>query len=256
MLSRKQLELKNYLDEKVEQFNCPAFIANDPIQLPHLFNKQQDIEIIALFISTIAWGNRTSIIRNGEKLIQIMQEKPFQYIQNTSEKDWNQIQFVHRTFNNDDLHFFFLALKAIYTKHTSLEALFCLNQNEKGIEYRISNFRNTFFSYPHLRRSEKHLSNPLNGSAAKRLNMFLRWMVRKDDKGVDFGCWKDIKTNELHIPLDVHTANIARKLGLLTRKQNDWKAVQEIQRTLLQFDPKDPAKYDFALFGLGVKNPI
>lgn len=251
MLSKKESELKSFLDEKVERYNQLAFIQHDPIQVVHQFSKHSDIEIIALLMATIAWGNRTSIIKNGNRIVQIMENQPFHFITQTNEKDWQKIQFVHRTFNAEDLKFFFLGLQNIYLKHQSLATVFTLKDNEKGVKYRIANFREAMLQTLHLKRSEKHISNPLSGSASKRLNMFLRWMVRKDNKGVDFGIWKNIPMSELYIPLDVHTANVARKLGILTRKQNDWKALEEIQTTLSKFDPSDPSKYDFALFGLG-----
>jgi uncharacterized protein (TIGR02757 family) len=252
MLMNNIQELKDFLDEKVIQYNRKDFISSDPIQLIHQFDDSKDIEIMALLISTIAWGNRTSIINNGKRLIEIMQNEPYRFITETYESDWKNIQFIHRTFNRDDLFFFFLALQNIYKQFDSLEKVFQLKKGQTGVANRIANFRLSMFQTAHLKRSEKHISNPLSGSAAKRLNMFLRWMVRQDKNGVDFGIWKSIPMSELHIPLDVHTANVARKLGILVRKQNDWKALEEIQHTLIQLDAKDPAKYDFALFGLGV----
>jgi uncharacterized protein (TIGR02757 family) len=246
----RKTELKKLLDEKVEQYNTSDFIQTDPIQIVHQFSKKQDIEIMGLLISTIAWGNRKSIIQNGEKLCKIMEFSPHDFLMNTDEKNWQSIDFVHRTFNKEDLLFFMNALKTHYMSHGSLEDLF-ISSSVSGVKNRIHSFRQRLLSYPHLKRSEKHISDPLAGSAAKRLNMYLRWMVRNDHQGIDFGIWNNIPMSELRIPLDVHTGNVARKLGLLARKQNDWKALEEIHLTLDEFDPQDPAKYDFALFGLG-----
>ncbi len=247
MIDRK--ELKTFLDEKYVQYHTPNFIKDDPIQLPHLFRNKEDIEIVGFIVATIAWGNRKSIIKSGEKLIQILQENPYEFVMNY---EGQPLQFVHRTFNSNDLSYFLLSLKNIYTKYGSLESAFALKAGEEGIKARIINFRTIFLELLHESRVEKHLSNPDKNSSAKRLNMFLRWMVRDSGREVDFGLWKSISTSELHLPLDVHTGNIGRKLGILTRTQNDWKAVAEIQSVLVEFDPIDPVKYDFALFGLGV----
>lgn len=242
-------ELKDFLDEKVRIYNSPVFIENDPIQLPHRFTKKEDIEIIGLLVSTIAWGNRVSIIKNGEKLIKLMGNNPHDFI-----LDYNSpktlLPFVHRTFNAIDLDYFFRTLKQFYQKG-GLEFAFRENENIPGVKGRIYNFREAFLNIQHEARSEKHLSNPVKGSAAKRLNMFLRWMVRKDNCGVDFGIWNSIPMSDLYIPLDVHTGNIARQLGLLKRDKNDWQALEELQEILRSFDPIDPVKYDFALFGIG-----
>jgi uncharacterized protein (TIGR02757 family) len=246
-----QIELKEYLDFKVEEYNSPKFIDSDPIQLPHRFTKKEDIEIVSFLVSTIAWGNRTSIIKSGENLLNIMGNSPHDFIQNYSEKQAKHLKFVHRTFNSNDLDFFFRSLRNIY-KNGDLEKIFKTHNTIFGSQGRIINFRNTFLETHHEPRSEKHISNPYKNSAAKRLNMLLRWLVRKDNKGVDFGIWNSIQASELSIPLDVHTANIARKLGLITRKQNDGKALEEMMNLLREFDVNDPSKYDFALFGIGV----
>lgn len=241
-------ELKDFLDSKVEIYNNPKFIESDPIQIPHQFSKKEDIEIIGFIIATIAWGNRKSIISNGEKLIKLMQGQPHEFVMNyNSSKDF---KFVHRTFNEIDLDYFFRTFQGIY-QDSSLEELFVQHNQIKGLKGRIVNFRERFLTVKHESRSEKHLANPLNNSSSKRICMFLRWMCRKDNKGVDFGIWKNTPMSELHLPLDVHTGNISRKLGILKRTQNDWKSVEEIQETLLILDPNDPVKYDFALFGLG-----
>lgn len=241
-------ELKEFLDQKAEEFNNPNFIETDPIQIPHRFSKKEDIEIIAFIIATIAWGNRKSIITNGEKLIHLMGNHPHEFVMNyDSNKDF---KFVHRTFNEIDLDFFFRSLHEIYKK-SSLEKLFSDSFEDKKLKNRIFNFREQFLTVEHLSRSEKHLANPMKNSSSKRLCMYLRWMCRKDNKGVDFGVWNSIPMSELHLPLDVHTGNVARKLGILKRTQNDWTSVEEIQETLIKLDSKDPVKYDFALFGLG-----
>jgi uncharacterized protein (TIGR02757 family) len=245
-------ELKDFLDEKVIQYNTLDFIGTDPIQIPHQFTCKEDIEIVGFLIATIAWGNRKSIITNGERLLQIMGNSPFDFVSNYTDNHQKYSQgFVHRTFNEIDLHTFFLSLQNIYQNHQGLEAVFSKNATKKSIQPTIHQFKKIFFELPHLRRTEKHVSDPLKNSAAKRINMFLRWMVRKDTSGVDFGIWKSISPSILSCPLDVHSGNVARKLGVLNRKQNDGKAVLELDKALRIMDPLDPVKYDFALFGLG-----
>lgn len=246
----KQSDLKEYLDFKTEQYNTPIFIESDPIQLPHRFTKKEDIEIVAFLVSTIAWGKRGMIIQNGERLIEIMGNDPLEFILNYTSNE--PIEFVHRTFNSIDLDFFFRSLQNIYKNHGGMEKAFFSHTNYHGVQGRIINFRDLFLSTEHEQRSEKHISNPAKNSAAKRINMFLRWMVRNDTCGVDFGIWNSIPASELCIPLDVHTARMATELGILKRKQNDWKALEEIMSKLRKMDPVDPSKYDFALFGLGV----
>jgi uncharacterized protein (TIGR02757 family) len=245
-LSKK--ELKEYLDFKAQQYNTRDFIDSDPIKLPHLFSKKEDIEIVAFLISTIAWGNRTMIIRSGERILDIMGHEPYSFIQHYESNQY--LDFVHRTFNGIDLDFFFRSLQNIY-KTGGLEKAFSAHKEIEGVKGRIINFRNQFLSVEHEKRSEKHISNPAKNSASKRINMFLRWMVRNDKNGVDFGIWKSIKSSELFIPLDVHTSTNARSLGLITRKQDDWKALDELMSNLRKFDANDPSKYDFALFGIG-----
>jgi uncharacterized protein (TIGR02757 family) len=241
-------ELKEYLDFKVQQYNTPTFIKSDPIQLPHRFTKKEDIEIVSFLVSTIAWGKRNMIIRSGERLLEIMGNDPYEFVQQYS--PGSLPHFVHRTFNVIDLDFYFRSLNNIYNSG-GLEVAFSKHLSQFGAKGRIINFRESFLSTEHEVRSEKHLSNPLKNSAAKRLNMFLRWMVRNDKCGVDFGIWSSIDPSELSIPLDVHTANVSRDLGILKRKQNDWKALEEIMTLLRKLDPDDPSKYDFALFGIG-----
>ncbi|HIP32507.1 MAG TPA: TIGR02757 family protein [Crocinitomicaceae bacterium] len=242
------LELKEYLDFKAEQYNTAKFIESDPIQLPHRFSRKEDIEIISFLVATIAWGKRAMIIKSGERLLDIMEHSPFEFIQNYEKR--TDLSFVHRTFNAIDLDFFFRSLKNIY-QNGGLEKAFSLHPDFEGVKGRIVNFREYFLETEHEQRSEKHISNPAKNSAAKRINMFLRWMVRKDNCGVDFGIWNSIPKSELYLPLDVHTSNNARDLGLLIRKQNDWKALDELMQNLRAMDASDPVKYDFALFGIG-----
>lgn len=244
-------EIKELLDFKVKSYNAKDFIVSDPIQIPHSFTQKEDIEISALLVSTIAWGNRTSIINNGNKMMDIMGQEPYDFILNYTDDQIQNFEFVHRTFNKIDLDFFFRGLQNIYLNHGGLESAFKLHKDYSGVMGRIISFREAMFETQHEKRSEKHISNPEKKSAAKRINMFLRWMVRKDKQGVDFGIWDSIPCAELMIPLDVHTGNVARKLGLLTKKQNDWIALEELMQNLREFDSKDPVKYDFALFGLG-----
>lgn len=240
-------ELKSFLDFKAAQYEHPDFLKEDPIQLPHRFDKKEDIEIVAFLVSTIAWGNRKGIIKSGERLLEIMEQQPHDFILNYTNTD---LQFVHRTFQADDLDFFLRSLRNIYQQE-GLEQSFSEHSTIPGMQGRITHFREAFLSPEHLLRSEKHVSNPLKNSACKRINMFLRWMVRPSSKGVDFQLWKSISAAELYLPLDVHTSNNARRLGLLTRKQDDWKALEELMGRLRELDPHDPVKYDFALFGLG-----
>jgi uncharacterized protein (TIGR02757 family) len=246
-------ELKEFLDNKVELYNNPKFIESDPIQIPHQFSKKEDIEISAFLTATIAWGKRQMIINNANKMMEIMGNSPHDFILNHSEKELNQANsFVHRTFNGIDFQFFITSLRSIYQNHQGLEGLFSLFPSDENNKQTIHNFKRVFFEIPHQNRTTKHVSDPMKGSASKRINMFLRWMVRRDNAGVDFGIWKDISMSKLSCPLDVHSGNVARKLGVLIRKQNDWKALEELDTSLRKMDAKDPTKYDFALFGLGV----
>ncbi len=249
----KKTELKEFLDAKVIQYNHPEFLESDPIQIPHLFTLKEDVEISGFLTATIAWGNRKSIISNAHKMMELMDHAPYDFIQNHQEEDLDKLQnFVHRTFNGVDLMFFVKSLKNIYQYRGGLEGVFTSNLDKKSIQPAISKFKEVFFEMPHPKRTTKHISDPVKGSAAKRINMYLRWMVRDNTTGVDFGLWKDIPPSILSCPLDVHSGNVARKLGLLKRKQNDAKALAELDYSLRQLDPKDPVKYDFALFGLGV----
>lgn len=246
-------ELKEFLDEKVELYNHPNFIESDPIQIPHRYSLKEDIEIAGFLSATIAWGNRKMIISNAKKLMELMGNTPFDFVMSHTKKDLDTLQqFVHRTFNGEDCKTFVMALQNIYQNHQGLEAVFAQNQTDQSMQESISKFKSLFFEIPHSYRTQKHISDPLNNSAAKRLNMWLRWNCRQDQKGVDLGIWKSIPSPKLSCPLDVHSGNVARKLGLLTRKQNDGKALSELDANLRLLDPQDPVKYDFALFGLGV----
>ncbi|WP_103068067.1 TIGR02757 family protein [Aquimarina sediminis] len=246
-------ELKDFLDEKSIFYEQPKFIETDPIQIPHLFTKKQDIEISGFLTATISWGNRKSILKNAHKLMELLGNSPYDFIINHTENDFHRFEgFVHRTFNSIDLSYFVTALKHIYTKYNDMEGFFMQYQNEDNLQNAIHNFKKEFFCLPHQSRTEKHISDPNKNSAAKRINMFLRWMVRDSVAGVDFGIWKNLSPAQLSCPLDVHSGNVARKLGILKRKQNDGKALLELDTQLRSLDSNDPVKYDYALFGLGV----
>lgn len=244
-------ELKEFLDEKADFYNNPIFIESDPLQIPHSFSLKEDIEISGFLASTIAWGNRKMIINNSKKMMDLMGNSPYDFVMTHNEDQLIDLEnFVHRTFNGVDFKQFIISLKHIYENHQGLENVF-YNDGNLNLQENISHFKKIFFEINHEKRTEKHVSDPLNGSAAKRLNMYLRWMVRKDNKGVDLGIWKKISMAQLSCPLDVHSGNTARKLNILTRKQNDAKTLAELDAYLRKLDPIDPSKYDFALFGLG-----
>ena len=246
-------ELKEFLDEKVDLYNRPAFIESDPISIPHQFTKKQDIEIAGFLAATIAWGNRKMILRNANRMMELLDHSPYEFIMNSSNDEIEMIErFVHRTFNSTDLIYFLKALKNIYGHKGGLETIFNDYQTEDSLLPAVHEFHNIFFELSHERRTERHVSDPFKGSAAKKLNMYLRWMIRRDNNGVDFGLWNSISPSILSCPLDIHSGNVARKLGLLKRKQNDSKAVIELDTYLRSLDKQDPVKYDFALFGLGV----
>jgi uncharacterized protein (TIGR02757 family) len=244
--------LKSFLDKKVDQYNQPSFIKDDPISIPHLFSGKQDIEIAGFFAAIFSWGNRTAIIGKSTELMERMEMKPHEFCLQADLPKLKKLKgFKHRTFNEDDLFYFVEFFHHHYNKHSSLEKAFFPEKGmsaEEGLNY----FRRCFLSAEHLRRTEKHISSPLQKSSCKRLNMFLRWMVRRDDKGVDFGLWKNISPSQLICPLDLHVARVARKLGLLKRKQPDWQAAVELTAALRKLDKNDPVKYDFALFNLGI----
>lgn len=250
----KKLDLKAFLDRKVEEYNQPGFIRHDPISVPHLFSKKQDIEIAGFFASIFAWGNRTTIIQKSKELMQLMDMAPHQFIQQHAETDLKKLlYFKHRTFNTTDLLYFIAFLKQHYQQYESLEAAFLKAQEITTTEQHLSGFYHYFFSLDDAPpRTRKHIATPERKSTCKRLNMFLRWMVRADDKGVDFGIWKSISASQLICPVDVHVARVAKRFNLLPRKQVDWQAAVELTERLRKLDPADPVKYDFALFGLGV----
>ena len=246
-------ELKSFLDEKVIQYNTLEFIESDPVQIPHLFSQKEDVEIAGFLSATIAWGNRKMIIKNSHIMMDLMGNAPYDFVMSHSENDLERLEtFVHRTFNGQDFASFIRSLQHIYKTHGSLETVFSKYQETNSMQNSIHEFKKIFFEIPHQYRTQKHISDPLNNSAAKRINMYLRWMIRQDNKGVDLGIWESISPASLSCPLDVHSGNVARKLGLLTRKQNDGKALAELDLKLREFDASDPVKYDFALFGLGI----
>ncbi len=247
-------DLKDFLEEKYLQYNNLSFIGTDPVSIPHLFSRKEDIEIAAFLSATIAWGQRPTIIRNAISLMERMEHQPYHFLTESAQPDLSRFAgFVHRTFNATDCRYFMLALSEIYRHHGGLEKLFMEGYHQTGfIKETIIRFREIFLSFYPATRTQKHLANPGKGSTAKRINMFLRWMVRDDGHGVDFGLWKAIPASALMMPIDVHSGNVARKLGLLSRKQNDWQAVEELTSNLRRFDPDDPVRYDYALFGLGV----
>lgn len=245
-------EIKDFLDYKVLEFNRPEFIENDPISIPHRYTSKVDIEISAFITATISWGNRKAILKSANKLFDTIGESPYDFVMNSKLSELDKVSyFYYRTFNGTDLIYFLKALRHIYEKHGGMETLF-MQHAKDDLHDSISQFHKVFFELKHDPRTKKHVSNPASGSAAKRLHMMLRWFVRKDMSGVDFGIWKQISPSILSVPLDLHSGNTARKLGILNRKQNDLRAVRELDSVCRNFDPNDPAKYDFALFGLGV----
>ena len=259
-----QRDLRKFLNRKADEYNRPSFISQDPVSIPHRFSKRQDIEIAGFFAAIFSWGHRTIIIRKSGELMQLMDNAPHQFVLQHSEKDLRKLlDFKHRTFNATDLLYFIDFFKQHYSRHDSLEEAFLSArrssagrhsiQGSPGGEANLNGFYDYFFSLEEAPpRTYKHIASPEKKSSCKRLNMFLRWMVRKDDKGVDFGIWQKISPSSLICPLDVHVARVARRLGLLTRTQTDWRAARELTDQLLSLDKDDPVKYDFALFGLGV----
>ena len=254
-------EIKELLDDRVYRYNSETYIERDPISIPHLFSDKEDIEIAAFLTATISWGQRISIINNSKKLMSMMDYAPADFIKHFTENDLKTFStFRHRTFNGEDCIYFLRALKYIYTNTGGLEGLFSegyylntiLNDKSSRMRNTIHHFHDAFYDINHRPRTTKHVADPAKGSSAKRLNMFLRWLVRKDDNKVDFGIWDSIPQKDLMCPLDVHSGNVARRLGLLHVKQNNWKAVLELTENLRLMDAEDPVKYDFALFGLGV----
>src|ERR1700722_309704 len=272
-------QLKEFLDSKVIQYNHPGFITNDPVSIPHLFSKRQDVEIMGLWAAVLAWGQRVTIINKCHELIKLMDGAPYDFIMNHEETDLKKLlNFKHRTFNDVDTLYFISSFGNHYSKYKSLESAFTMREGchaqaleacgqrpthalrepqgdtHRTVENSLNACRNYFFSFPdHPHRTKKHISSPSQKSTCKRLNMFLRWMVRKDDCGVDFGIWNQIKPSDLIIPCDLHVDRVSRKLNLITRKQTDWQTAVELTERLREFDPVDPVKYDFALFALGIE---
>lgn len=246
--------MKDYLEAMHDRYNRPEFIEDDPICVPHSFSRKEDIELSGFFAALIAWGRRDMIIRNAKRLMELMDQAPYDFVTTASESELDRLEgFVHRTFNALDCKALILGLRNLYAHHGGLEGAFSAPDHAEDTMPGILSLRqmiSTASDFP--QRTFKHLANPAKGSSAKRLNMYLRWMVRSDNRGVDFGIWKQLDPAILVCPLDVHTGNVGRELGLLTRKQNDWKAAMELTRNLREFDPADPVKYDFSLFGLGV----
>lgn len=255
-IKRFQLgELKEFLDEKADQYNRPGFIEHDPISIPHSFKKKQDIEIAGLFASVLAWGQRVTIIRKCRELFELMDNDPHNFIAHHSSKDLLVFNnFKHRTFNTIDTLYFIKFLKWFYTRNSSLEAAFILPVDAENVGQALVHFHRLFFSLEgHPRRTQKHIATPERKSTCKRLNMYLRWMVRSDKRGVDFGIWNSITPSQLICPCDLHVDRVARKLKLIKRKQTDWTTATELTSSLQKLDPIDPVKYDFALFGLGIE---
>ncbi len=251
-----QKDLGAFLHEKHQLFETREFIPDDPISIPHLFSNKADIEIAGFLAATIAWGQRKSILKNAHSFMERMDFSPFDFVLNFEKSDEKVFDgFVHRTFQPEDAVCFVRSLQRIIRDYGSLETVFTSEWEASGrpnnLKDVISKFHTLFFNQPHPDRTRKHVANPAKGSAAKRLNMYLRWMVRSADRGVDFGIWDQIPPGVLSIPLDVHTSNVGRALGLLNRTQNDWKSVEELDASLRRFDAVDPVKFDFALFGLG-----
>ena len=248
----KPAALKTFLDTKVDQFNNPTFIEQDPISIPHKYSKKQDIEITGFWTAMLSWGQRKTIINKSNELFSAMGDSPHEFILNHKAKDRKRLgAFKHRTFLQPDCYYFLEFFQWYYRNHNTLETAFF--EKHKDVKLGIIDFREIFFSLTKDKiRTEKHVSSPLKGSTCKRINMFLRWMVRSDNRGVDFGIWKSISPSQLYCPLDVHVSRVAKSFGLLKRKQNDWRAVEELTTALAKMDSKDPVKYDYALFSLGV----
>lgn len=246
-------ELRDFLDEKVALYNNPRFIEEDPVRIPHMYTAKEDVEIAGFLTATISWGNRKAIIKGAGKMMDLMGNAPYDFVMSSEKDQMGRLgAYVYRTFNGTDFTFFITALRYIYGERGGLEGIFNAYQGEDSLQDAIHHLKQIFFSIEHPSRTRKHLPDPHGGSAAKRVNMFLRWMVRRDKSGVDFGIWKDIPPGILSCPLDLHSGNVARKLGLIHRKQNDAKALAQLDKSLRVLDAADPVKYDFALFGLGI----
>ena len=245
--------LKALLDEAYDRYAHPGFIDADPIRIPKRFSKRTDAEVIGFLTATIAWGQRVTIIANAQRLVDLMDEAPHDFVMHASDAELARLDhFVHRTFNGTDARQFITSIRHLYTVYGGLENAFLEDRRMGDMGAAIARFKARFFEPAHPARTRKHVADPSKGSNAKRINMYLRWMVRPDDRGVDLGLWKRIPASALHVPLDVHTGRVARELGLLKRTQDDWKSVVELTEKLREFDPLDPVKYDIALFGIGV----
>jgi uncharacterized protein (TIGR02757 family) len=250
-------EIKSYLEQQHEKYNRIDFIEHDPILIPHLYTRKEDIEISGFFAATFAWGQRITIINKTKLFLSLMDNDPFNFINQAKPNDLKAFKkFVHRTFNGDDAVFLIQQLQSIYQKHGSLENSFLHYHQPQQLPNTLALWKNDLLKNNPDHHCKKHFGNPMENSTAKRLLMFFRWMVRNDKRGVDFGIWKQLKPSELYIPLDVHTGNVSRLLGLLIRQQNDWKSVDELTKALRKMDAKDPIKYDFALFGTGVEGEL
>lgn len=242
-------ELREFLDRKAAQYNRPAFIQEDPIAVPHEYQQREDQEIAGFLTATIAWGRRPRIVESGRRMMALLDGAPAQFVREHEPRDLQRLErFVHRTFQPVDFRYFLSALQRLYRAGDGLRGAF----QGKDAEAAIIHFREAFFGAPHPSRTQKHVSDPRKNSACKRLNMFLRWMVRHDRQGVDLGLWQHLQPHQLSLPLDVHSGRVARRLGLLQRRASDWKAVREVDASLRRLDPHDPVRYDFALFGLGI----
>ena len=246
-------ELKEFLDFKVDQYNTPGFIENDPISVPHRYAMKEDIEIAGLLVSVISWGNRKAIVKSGHRMMDLLGSSPYDFVMNHKHSDLKKLGgFVHRTFNGKDYIHFIKSLKNIFNTEGGIEQIFSNHATNDSMQPAIHQFKKIFYGTHDPYRTTKHIPDPLKGSSAKRMNMYLRWMVRRDKKGVDFGIWKSVAQHILSCPLDIHSGNVARKLGLLNRLQNDSKALNILDQNLRLLDKNDPVKYDFALFGLGI----
>lgn len=247
-------ELRELLDGLYDKYNCTDFIENDPISIPHSFSDRNDREIAGFLASTIAWGNRKAIVKSARRMMEFMDNSPYEFTVGASDEELQCLErFVHRTFNGNDFKAFILALRRLWLTCGGIGRFFeDRYEATQDMRIAISDFRREFFECSHPQHCEKHISSIDKKASCKRINMYIRWMVRRDGRGVDFGLWDRIPASALYLPLDVHSGNMSRALGLLVRKQNDWKAVEEVTDSLRRFDPEDPVKYDFALFGAGI----
>ncbi|MFM2208200.1 MAG: hypothetical protein RL213_2175, partial [Bacteroidota bacterium] len=252
------LDLIHFLSLKENNFNNASFIPSDPVSIPHRFRGKEEREISGFLAATLAWGRRDIILKSCDRLLRLMEDSPYDFVMNASASDLKPLNsFVHRTFNGTDAVAFVKSLQHVYRNHGGLEAIFTpLPTDEPDTGAHITRARHKFFELKHPQRTEKHFADPSRGSAAKRINMFLRWMVRRDENGVDFGIWKSISPAQLICPLDVHSGRVAREFGLLTRQQNNWKGAVELTSNLRKIDPEDPVRFDYALFGMGVNEDL